>query len=50
MSGRRNNNSETAKEEEKKLAEPLTKKELPAAGCSRTRVRKSGTLCHCLVT
>ena len=34
-SGRRNNNAGTYKEEEKKLAGPLTKKELPAEGCSR---------------
>ena len=32
--GRRKNNAGTDKEEEKKLAEPLTK-ELPAEGCSR---------------
>ena len=32
---RRNNNAETDKEEEKKLAGPLSKKELPAEGCSR---------------
>ena len=40
----------TDKEEEKKLAGPLAKEELPPKGCSRTRVRKSGTLCHCSVT
>ena len=30
-----NNNARTDKEEEKKLAGPLAKKELPAEGCSR---------------
>ena len=44
-SGRRKNNAGTDKEEEKKLAGPLAKKELPAEGCSRTRVHRSGTLC-----
>ena len=34
-SGRRKNNAGTDKEEEKKLAGPLAKKELPAEGCSR---------------
>ena len=34
-SGRRKNNAGTDKEEEKKLAGPLGKKELPAEGCSR---------------
>ena len=34
-SGRRKNNAGTDKEEEKKLAGPLAKKELPAVGCSR---------------
>ena len=34
----RKNNVETHKAEEKKLAGPLAKKELPAAGCSRTGV------------
>ena len=34
-SGRRKNNVGTDKEEEKKLAGPLAKKELPAEGCSR---------------
>ena len=34
-SGRRKNNARTGKEEEKKLAGPLVKKELPAQGCSR---------------
>ena len=34
-SGRRKNNAVTDKEENKKLAEPLAKKELPAEGCSR---------------
>ena len=46
-SGRMKNNAGTDKEEEKKLAGPLAQKELPAEGCSRTRVRKSGTLCPC---
>ena len=40
-SGRRKNNAGSDKEEEKKLSRPLTKKEQPAEGCSRTRVRKS---------
>ena len=34
-SGRRKNNAGIDKEEENKLAGPLTKKELPAEGCSR---------------
>ena len=34
-SGRRKNNAGTDKEEEKKLAGPLGKKELPVEGCSR---------------
>ena len=34
-SGRRKNNVGTDKKEEKKLAGPLAKKELPAEGCSR---------------
>ena len=34
-SGRRKNNAGTDKEEEKKLAGPLAKKELPAERCSR---------------
>ena len=34
-SGRRKNNAGTDKEEENKLAGPLSKKELPAEGCSR---------------
>ena len=34
-SRRRKNNAGTDKEEEKKLAGPLAKKELPAEGCSR---------------
>ena len=33
--GRRKNNPGTDKEEEKKFAGPLPKKELPAKGCSR---------------
>ena len=36
-SGRRKNNAGTHKVEEKKLAGPLAKKELPAEGCSRSR-------------
>ena len=32
---RKKNNAGTDKEEEKKLARPLAKKELPAEGCSR---------------
>ena len=35
-SGRRKNNARTDKEEEKKLAGPLAKKDVPAEGCSRT--------------
>ena len=35
ISGRRKNNAGTDKEEEKKLAGPLAKKELPAGRCSR---------------
>ena len=34
-SGRRKNNAGIDKEEEKKLAGPLAKKELPMEGCSR---------------
>ena len=34
-SGRRKNNAGTDKEEEKKFAWPLAKKELPPEGCSR---------------
>ena len=34
-SGRRENNAGTDREEERKLAGPLVKKELPAEGCSR---------------
>ena len=37
-SGRRKNNAGADKEEEKKLGGPLTKKELPAVGCSRRNV------------
>ena len=33
---RKKNNAGTDKEEDKKLAGPLVKKELPAEGCSRT--------------
>ena len=36
--GRKMNNAGTDKEEEKKLAGTLAKKELPAEGCSRTVV------------
>ena len=39
-SGRRKNNTGTDKEEEKKLAGPLAKKEMPAEGYSR----RNGTL------
>ena len=35
-SGRRKNDARTDKEEEKKLAGPVAKKELPAEGCSIT--------------
>ena len=45
MSGRRKNNAGTDKEEEKKLAGPLAKKELPAEGCSRSMV--NGKKVHC---
>ena len=46
-SGRRKNNARTAKEEEKKLAGALAKKELPAEGCSRTEVANPRhTTCH----
>ena len=34
-SGRRKNNAGTCKKEEKKLAVPLAKKELPAGACSK---------------
>ena len=34
-SGKRKNNVRTIKEEEKKYAGPLAKKELPAEGCAR---------------
>ena len=46
-SGRRKNNSATDKEEGKKLAGPLAKKELPAEGCSRTgptKLRPAGLI------
>ena len=39
-SGKRKNNAGIDKEEEKKLTGPLAKKELPAEGCSRSRVFK----------
>ena len=39
-SGRRKNNAGADKEEERKLAGPLAKKELPAAGCSRRNGRR----------
>ena len=45
--GEGKNNAGTDKEEEKKLAGPLAKKELPAVGCSRTGIfnpRPSGRL------
>ena len=45
-SGRRKNNAETDKEEERKLAGPLAKKELPAEGCSRTVVANPRHACH----
>ena len=38
--GRRKNNAGTDKEEKKKLAGTLAKKELPDEGCSRTRPSK----------
>ena len=41
-SGRRKNNAGTDKAEEKKLAGPLAKKELPAEGCSRRQAMVSG--------
>ena len=39
-SGRRKNNAGTDKEEEKTLAGPLAKKELPAEGCSRRNSKR----------
>ena len=39
-SGRRKINARTDKEEEKKLAGPLTKKKLPAEGCSRRNSKR----------
>ena len=41
--GRRKNNAGIDKEEEKKLAGPLAKKELPAEECSKTVVPKVGS-------
>ena len=41
--GRRKNNAGTDKEE-KKLAEPLAKKELPAEGCSRWNGKREESL------
>ena len=43
MSGRRKNNARSDKEEEKKLAGPLAKKELPAEGCSRRNGKREGS-------
>ena len=40
MRGRRKNNAGYDKEEEKKLAGPLAKKELPAEGCSRRNCKR----------
>ena len=45
-SGRSKNNSGTDNEEEKKLAGPLAKKELPTKGCSRTVVPNPRHACH----
>ena len=42
-SGRRKNNAGTHKEEEKKLARPLAKNELPAEGCSRKNGKREGS-------
>ena len=39
-SGRIKNNAGTYKEEEKKFAGPLAKKELPAEGCSRRNCKR----------
>ena len=39
-SGRRKNNTRTDKEEEKKLAGPLAKKDLPAEGCFRVNGKR----------
>ena len=43
-SGRRKNNAETDKEEEKKLTGPLANKELPAEGCSRRNSKQEESL------
>ena len=44
MNGRRKNNAGTDKEDRKKLAGPLPKKELPAEGCSiRNGKREEGS-------
>ena len=45
-SGRRKNNAGTDKEEEKKLAGPLAKKELPAEECSRRNGKREESLRH----
>ena len=42
-SGRRKNNTGTDKEEEKKLAGPLAKKELLAEGCSRRNDKREAS-------
>ena len=44
-SGRRKNNAGTDKEEEKKLAGTLAKKELPAEGCSRSNGKREESPC-----
>ena len=41
-SEKRKNNAGTDKEEEKKLAGPLAKKELPAEGCSGRNDKREG--------
>ena len=43
-SGRRKNNAGTDKEEEKKLAGPLAKRELPAEGCSTRNGKQKESL------
>ena len=43
-SGRRKNNAGADKEEEKKLAGPLAKKELPAEGCCRRNGKREESL------
>ena len=42
-SGRQKNNAGTEKEEEKKFAVPLAKKELPPEGCSRRGGKREGS-------